>query len=325
MTKLIVVLGATGGQGGSVVTNFLATPGWRVRGLTRNASSDKAASLRARGVEVVEANTDNQASLERAFEGANAIFAVTNYYDYFFELGPEKSIARETAQGCNIARAAAKTASSSSSSGTLERFVWSTLPNTELFTQGAAVVPHFQGKANVDVYIKSQLPELYAKTTFAVFTIFGVNLFYPAPPETPYPSIGDHRINSGIFVHAVITTPTPPAAGTYVHCNVEDLTLESYLAACGRASGLSPEPGSTVVVQVSMEQYCTLWPGMGEEQASQWRFFGYVNQAGIDLMNVPGFPVVSAQEIMSEEAKKALVGTEESLARMDWSAFGEGY
>jgi hypothetical protein len=122
----------------------------------------------------VEANTDDQASFERAFDGANAIFAVTNYYDYFFEMGPEKSIARETAQGCNITRAAAKTASSSS--GTLERFVWSTLPNTELFTQGAAVVPHFQGKANVDVYIKSQPPELYTKTTFAVFTIFAVNI-----------------------------------------------------------------------------------------------------------------------------------------------------
>jgi hypothetical protein len=63
---------------------------------------------------------------------------------------------------------------------------------------------------------------------------------------------------------------------------------------------------------------------MGEDQASQWRFFGYVKQAGIDLMNMPGFQVVSAQEIMSEEAKKALVGSEESLATMDWSAFCEG-
>ncbi|KAJ0413900.1 hypothetical protein BJY00DRAFT_305977 [Aspergillus carlsbadensis] len=281
MAKLIVVLGATGGQGGSV------------------------------------------ASLERAFEGANAIFAFTDYYDYFFELGPEKSIARETAQGCNIARAAAKAASS----GPLERF-------------GAAVVPHFQGKANVDVYIKTELPELYSKTTFVVFTIFGANVvsyeifrpvylpsakkwiqFYPAPPETPYPSMGDHRINSGIFVHAVITTPTPPAPGTYVHCNVEDLTLETYLAAWGRASGVSPEAGSTMVVQVSMEQYCALWPLMGEEQASQWRFFALAEQAQIDMYDVPDFPVVRAQDLMSAEAREALVPTEESLRRMDWSGF----
>ncbi|KAL2826153.1 hypothetical protein BJY01DRAFT_256090 [Aspergillus pseudoustus] len=181
MTKLIVVLGATGGQGGSVVNTFLSTPGWRVR-----------------------ANTDDQRSLMRAFAGAYAIFAFTDYYDYFFELWPDKSIARETAQGTNIARAATKIAS-------LERFVWSTLPNTERFTQGAAVVP-LQGKANVDVFIKSELPELYKKTAF-------------------------------------------------------------------------------------------------------------VREAGIDMYNVPDFPVVRAQDLMSEEAKAALVPTEESLARMDWSSF----
>lgn len=169
MAKTIVVLGATGGQGGSVVNTFLQGSGWKVRGLTRNASSAQASALRAKGVEVIEADADDQASLERAFEGAHAIFAFTNYYDYFFELGPEKSIVRESAQGANIAQAAAKTVS-------LERFVWSTLPNTELLSRGRAVVPHFQGKANVDLFIKAQLPELYAKTTFVIFTIFGTNV-----------------------------------------------------------------------------------------------------------------------------------------------------
>lgn len=76
-----------------------------------------------------------------------------------------------------------------------------------------------------------------------------------------------------------------------------------------------------MVVQVSMEQYCALWPLMGEEQASQWRFFRFVREAGIDMYNVPDFPVVRAQDLMSEEAKAALVPTEESLARMDWSSF----
>lgn len=131
--------------------------------------------------------------------------------------------------------------------------------------------------------------------------------------------MGDHRINTGVFVHAVVTNPPP--AGTYVHCNVEDLTLAKYLAAWGRASKVSPEPESTMVVQVSMEQYCALWPLMGEEQASQWRFFRFVREAGIDMYNVPDFPVVRAQDLMSEEAKAALVPTEESLARMDWSSF----
>ena len=169
MSKTIVVLGATGGQGGSVVDAFLHTPCWKVRGLTRNVSSEKALALKAKGVHVAEANADDQASLEKAFEGAHAIFAFTDYYDYFFDLGPVESIARETAQGINLARAAAKIS-------TLERYVWSTLPNTQVISQGKAIVPHFQGKANVDLYIKEHLPELYAKTTFTIFTIFGANI-----------------------------------------------------------------------------------------------------------------------------------------------------
>lgn len=169
MSKLIVVLGATGGQGGAIVDAFLRLPNWRVRGLTRNASSQKAQALSIKGVEVVEANTDDQESLEGAFQGANAIFAFTNYYDCFFELGPEKSMARELEQGCNLARAAATVPS-------LERYVWSTLPNTDAITQGNAIVPHFQGKANVDAFVKESLPELYEKTTFVIFTIFAANL-----------------------------------------------------------------------------------------------------------------------------------------------------
>lgn len=169
MSKLIVILGATGGQGGAIVDAFLRLPNWRVRGLTRNASSQKAQALSIKGVEVVEANADDHESLQRAFQGANAIFAFTNYYDYFFELGPEKSMARELEQGCNLARAAEAVPS-------LERYVWSTLPNTNAITQGNAIVPHFQGKANVDVFVKENIPELYEKTTFVIFTIFAANL-----------------------------------------------------------------------------------------------------------------------------------------------------
>lgn len=169
MGKLIVVLGATGGQGGSVVDTFLELEGWSVRGLTRDAQSEKAKALVAKGVEVVEANSDDQPSLERAFQGATVIFAFTNYYDFFYDVGPEESIARETQQGSNLARAAATIP-------TLERYIWSTLPNTSAITQGKSIVPHFQGKANVDVYIKESLPQLYEKTTFAIYTIFAANL-----------------------------------------------------------------------------------------------------------------------------------------------------
>ncbi|KAI9041080.1 putative hscarg dehydrogenase [Aspergillus affinis] len=82
-SKLIVVLGATGNQGGSVIKSFIKDPAWRIRALTRNTSSASAQALRESGVEVVQANLDDPSSLEAAFQDANAIFAVTDFWNSF--------------------------------------------------------------------------------------------------------------------------------------------------------------------------------------------------------------------------------------------------
>jgi hypothetical protein len=168
MSNLIVVIGATGGQGGGIVDTFLKEPGWKVRGTTRNTSSEKAKALVAKGVEMVSANLNDEGSLERAFQGATAIFAFTDYYDTFFELGPEKSLLIEFEQGKNIARAAAKTQS-------LQRLILSCGPHTSLITQGEAVCPHLEGKGRIVTHITNEMPDLAAKTTFVVFTIFANN------------------------------------------------------------------------------------------------------------------------------------------------------
>jgi uncharacterized protein YbjT (DUF2867 family) len=65
--KTIAVVGATGGQGGSVVDSFLGA-GYAVRAITRNASSPKATALKERGVEVVTADLNDLDSLVKAFE-----------------------------------------------------------------------------------------------------------------------------------------------------------------------------------------------------------------------------------------------------------------
>jgi uncharacterized protein YbjT (DUF2867 family) len=54
--KTIAVIGATGGQGGSVVQTILADPklsGWTVRGITRDVSKESSKKLANQGVEVV--------------------------------------------------------------------------------------------------------------------------------------------------------------------------------------------------------------------------------------------------------------------------------
>jgi hypothetical protein len=185
--KLVVVVGATGGQGGAVVTAFLNDPQWKIRGITRNPGSDKAKALAAKGVEMVKANLDDLPSLVNAFQGASVIFGLTDYYEHFFTEGHEKSMEIEYTQGTNMAKAAAGLS-------TLEHYLWSTLPYSSRATEGAVIVPHFEGKARVDEFIK-QNEELLQKTTFCFFTTFAYNLthydifkpFYLV--SRPYPTI----------------------------------------------------------------------------------------------------------------------------------------
>ena len=83
--KLIVVIGVTGTQGGSVARIFAKEPGWKVRGITRDVSKPSNGALRDLGIELVQADLDDPASLERAFKGANVVFSVTDFWYVFYQ------------------------------------------------------------------------------------------------------------------------------------------------------------------------------------------------------------------------------------------------
>ena len=83
MTKFIAVTGVTGGQGGGLVRAILDDPadGFTARAITRNPDSDAARALASQGIEVVQADLDDEASLTRAFAGAHGAFCVTNFWE----------------------------------------------------------------------------------------------------------------------------------------------------------------------------------------------------------------------------------------------------
>lgn len=101
MSKLLVIFGATGKQGGSVIEALLATPSspFKLRGITRDPSKPNAKALTDRGVEMVAADVDDKASLVSAMKGAYGVFAVTDYW-------ASMNMAKEIQQGKNIADAA---------------------------------------------------------------------------------------------------------------------------------------------------------------------------------------------------------------------------
>lgn len=140
-------------KGGSVVDALLQNTGiantCNIHGVTRNPSSAAAESLRAHGVATVRADLNNTSSLIKAVRGKHAIFAVTDFWGPFKELGQERAAALETAQGINIATATPATPN------TLEHFIFSIFPDASCITSGAVKVPHYESKARVKEYIES--------------------------------------------------------------------------------------------------------------------------------------------------------------------------
>jgi uncharacterized protein YbjT (DUF2867 family) len=136
--EVVAVVGATGLQGGGVVSALLAAGEFSVRAISRNPQSDAARALGARGVEVVQGDLLEPKSLGRAFEGAEGAFVVTNFWD-------PTQMSRETEVGTTAVRAARVAG--------VKRLVWSTLPDSEALTGGSLKVVHFSGKARVDAAV----------------------------------------------------------------------------------------------------------------------------------------------------------------------------
>jgi|GEM_PF-50045 len=168
---IIVVTGATGAQGGSLVRALLADPArtFAVRAVTRNAKTDNARELARLGADVVKADLDDLASLKRAFKGAFGAYCVTNYWEHF-------SPGKETQQAINLAEAAKATK--------LQHVIWSTFEDTRKWVpledtrmptlMGKYKVPHFDAKAEANQVFR----DLGVPTTFLLTSFYWDNLIY---------------------------------------------------------------------------------------------------------------------------------------------------
>jgi len=152
--KLIVVLGATGAQGGSVVEALLKDGSFKVRGITRDASKDEAKALAAKGIEIVAADVSKPETYGAIFKGAYGAFVVTNFWD-------PSSMGKEKEQGKALVDAA--------KSAGVTHFQWASLPDVEVESNHKFHVPHFTDKAKV---------EQYAKTVGFKYTTFPAASFY---------------------------------------------------------------------------------------------------------------------------------------------------
>jgi len=168
----VVVFGATGAQGGSVV-KALKAAGAAVIGITRNPDSDKAKALsESLGVELRKADLEDTASIPAAVAGAKSIFLVT---DFWAMLGAGKT--PEVARDEEVKQVAAVVAAAKDAG--VEFIVYSGLEDVEALTGGALSVPHFDGKGRGEAIVAaSGIP--YAFVRLSAYTD---NFLYFFPPR----------------------------------------------------------------------------------------------------------------------------------------------
>ena len=128
-TKLILVTGATGRQGGATA-RALKRRGCRVRGLTRNTGKAAAEALRAQGIDMVEGDLNDPSSVRSHLAGVDGVFAALNFWESGYD--------GEVRQGCgliDIARAAG-----------VSHFVYSSVASADRDTG----IPHFDSKWEIE-------------------------------------------------------------------------------------------------------------------------------------------------------------------------------
>ncbi len=240
--KIIAVTGATGAQGGGLVRAILADPRgeFTVRAITRKPTGDAARALARQGVEVVAADLDDPASVEKAFAGAYGAFCVTNFWEHF---SPEKELAQADALA-HAAKAAG-----------VRHAVWSTLDDTRKRVplddprmptlKDKYKVPHFDAKGEADHFFSDLgVPTTYLLTSFYWDNLIGFGMgpkkgadgklaFVLPMADKKLPGIAAEDIGKcafGVFSRPDLIGKTVGIAG-------EHLTGEQMAAALGRALG----------------------------------------------------------------------------------------
>jgi len=190
--KHVLVVGATGKQGGSVIKSLM-TKGYRVRGLTRNPSSKIAIDLHNSGAEIAVGDFIDADSLSRALDKIDTVFLVTT------------AVQAEVAQGTAMIDAARK--------ARVGHLVFSSVASANKHTG----IPHFDTKYEIEQHLeKSGLaytivgPTAFMENFIQPFSLPALaqgKLSRAIPPERKVQMIALDDI--GAFVGCVIATGEP--------------------------------------------------------------------------------------------------------------------
>lgn len=268
-SKLLLIFGATGNQGGSVVEYVAKNPvlskEFKIRAVTRDTSKPAAQELIKLGnVEVVQGDLEDSASLRPALHGAHTVFVPTaTIYDDQLE-------EHELRQGKNAADAAVAAGAS--------YIIYSSQPNiAKLSGRKYKKCIHFDSKNAVEQYIRTLPIQCAFFVPGGFMQEFSTDLI-PQPvgdgtyvlanivvPTTDFPLINIK--DTGKFVGAALADPDA-FHGKAISASNEVLTWEAIALALSKASGKT-----VVYKQITVDEYQRSLPPISAEFMTEMMFF----------------------------------------------------
>ncbi|KAJ7889926.1 NAD(P)-binding protein [Mycena olivaceomarginata] len=275
---LIVIVGSTGNQGGSIVQALTESDRpYRIRGLTRDVTKSAAQKLARQGVETVNVtlSVENADAVQKVFKGADYVLVVTSFWEHFDR-------EREAAEGRMMVDAA--------KAAGVKLFIWSALESVSEVSKGKYIhVDHFDGKGEITAYARaSGIPLLIVQagwymTNFLFFDAMAATkeadgsytLGLPVSADTVVPVL-DTLHDYGLFVREGIESPAF-GPGTEVLASSEDLTLRELTAQLAQITGKN-----IVYKQISDDEFIVKskspTPRIAQEMLENIKFyqdFGY--------------------------------------------------
>lgn len=232
--RTILITGVTGHQGGAVA-RALSGSGFTLRGLTRKPGSEGAAVLARQGVEVVQGDLDDEASLRRALAGAWGVFGVQN--------AQEAGVEKEEVQGKRLATLAREAG--------VEHYVYSSVGSADQRTG----IPHFESKRRIEEAVLGLRfpshvilrPVFFMENLVAPFVLQGSTLAMALPPATKLQMIAVEDIGwfgARAFTHAAALK------GREIDIAGDELTMREAAAILTKALGRPIGFAETPIAQV---------------------------------------------------------------------------
>ncbi|CAH0058075.1 unnamed protein product [Clonostachys solani] len=261
MPKILVVFGATGHQGSSVISNVLndqeLSAEYKIRAITRDVNSDKAKQLKDK-VEVIYGDTSDKESLGSALTGAHTVFIMT---PPSFGANPEET-------EVNIVKAIADAAVQQGAT----YLIYSTLPSISQLSGGKCTkITFFDAKAKAESYVRS----LNIKSAFFAGGFFMEN-FHQHPFLGPQPGPDgtwvisrscssttklpyfDATKDTGKWIGTILANPYEYEGKTFSAAQAL-YSLDEIAAALSQATGKK-----VVYKQLSAEEFAQSIPVAGE-------------------------------------------------------------